>query len=313
MARPTRYYRHSRLAQLRAFCHAVKEGGISKAAEKLELAQPTVSLQIQALEQELGEVLLERRGPRIQPTPAGVALYELAVPLVEGMDTLPQALADRFGNLNSGEINIATGESTLLYLLPAYVRDFADRYPGIHLRLHNVTGRNGLAMLRADEADFAVGSMFEVPDDMVYKALFTFDTMLVTAMDHPLVELPEVTLEDIAEYGLILPPQNLSTWRRVDQVFRAHKLEYKVRLEVGGWEVIKRYVEEGLGISIVSSICLRQSYRLRATSLKEYFPKRTYGVVYRRGKFLTPQARRFIELMDKRFFTGDDPVDASVE
>ncbi|HEX6550546.1 MAG TPA: LysR family transcriptional regulator [Gammaproteobacteria bacterium] len=313
MARPTRYYRHSRLAQLRAFCHAVKEGGISKAAEKLELAQPTVSLQIQALEQELGEVLLERRGPRIQPTPAGVALYELAVPLVEGMDTLPQALADRFGNLNSGEINIATGESTLLYLLPAYVRDFADRYPGIHLRLHNVTGRNGLAMLRADEADFAVGSMFEVPDDMVYKALFTFDTMLVTAMDHPLVELPEVTLEDIAEYGLILPPQNLSTWRRVDQVFRAHKLEYKVRLEVGGWEVIKRYVEEGLGISIVSSICLRQSYRLRATSLKAYFPKRTYGVVYRRGKFLTPQARRFIELMDKRFFTGDDTADASVE
>ncbi|MGH8372137.1 MAG: LysR family transcriptional regulator [Gammaproteobacteria bacterium] len=305
MPRPTRYYRQNRLAQLRAFCHAVKEGGISKAAEKLDLAQPTISLQIQALEQELGEVLLERRGPRIQPTPAGLALYELAVPLVAGMDTLPQALADKFGNLDSGEINIATGESTLLYLLPAYVRDFADRYPRIHLRLHNVTGRNGLAMLRADEVDFAVGSMFEVPDDMVYKALFTFDTMLITAMDHPLVELPQVTLEDIAEYGLILPPQNLSTWRRVDQVFRAHKLKFNVRLEVGGWEVIKRYVEEGLGISIVSSISLRQSYRLRAISLKEYFPKRTYGVVYRRGKFLTPQARRFIELMDKRFFSDD--------
>lgn len=306
MARQNRYYRHSRLAQLRAFCHAVREGGISKAAEKLELAQPTVSLQIQALEQELGEILLERRGPRIQPTPAGQALYELAVPLVQGMDTLPQALADRFGNLNSGEINIATGESTLLYLLPGYVREFADQYPGIHLRLHNVTGRNGMAMLRSDEVDFAVGSLFDVPDDMVYKSLFTFESMLITAMDHPLVDLPQITLKDIAEYGLILPPQNLSTWRRVDQVFRANKLKYRVRLEVGGWEVIKRYVEEGLGISIVTSICLRQSYRLRAFSLRAYFPKRTYGVVYRRGKFLTPQARRFIELMDKRFFSSDD-------
>ena len=300
MSPALRHYRHNRLAQLRAFCAAVQEGGISKAAEKLELAQPTVSLQIQALEQELGEILLERRGPKIAATPAGRALYELALPLVQGLDTLPQALADRFGRLDSGEINIASGESTLLHLLPPYVREFSDNYPGVHIRLHNVTGRNGLAMLRADEADFAVGSMLEVPDDMLYTPLFTFEPMLITAVDHPLAELRRVTLEDIAPYGLILPPQFLSTWRRVNEVFKKNHLEYKVRLEVGGWEVIKRYVEEGLGISIVTSICLRQSYRLRAIPMKQYFPERTYGVVQRRGKFLTPQARRFIQTLEKK-------------
>src|SRR5690348_10254638 len=189
MVRSARHYQHNRLAQLRAFCHAVKEGSISKAAEKLELAQPTVSLQIQALEQELGEILLERRGPRIAPTPAGLALYELATPLVQGMDTLPQALADKFGRLDSGEINIASGESTLLHLLPPYVRQFAEAYPGIHIRLHNVTGRSGLAMLRADEVDFAVGSLLEVPDDMLYTPLFTYEPMLITAVDHPLAGL----------------------------------------------------------------------------------------------------------------------------
>lgn len=305
MTRSSRQYQHNRLAQLRAFCHAVKAGSITKAAEKLELAQPTVSLQIQALEQELGEILLERRGPRIAPTPAGLALYELATPLVQGMDTLPQALADKFGRLESGEINIATGESTLLHLLPPYVREFATAYPGIHIRLHNVTGRGGLAMLRSDEADFAVGSLLEVPDDMVYKALFTFEPMLITDVDHPLVNLDRpIALEDIAPYGLILPPQFLSTWRRVSEVFRKHDLEYHVRLQVGGWEVIKRYVEEGLGISIVTSICLRQSYRLRAFPMKKYFPERTYGVVYRRGKFLTPQARRFIESLEQRAGSG---------
>src|SRR5579863_7695873 len=298
MAELPRQYQHNRHAQLRAFCLAVQEGGISKAAEKLELAQPTVSLQIQALEQELGEILLERRGPRIAPTPAGLALYELAAPLVQGMDTLPQALADKFGRLDSGEINIASGESTLLHLLPPYVREFAQSYPGIHLRLHNVTGRNGMAMLRADEVDFAVGSLLEVPDDMLYTPLFNYEPMLITAMDHPLAQLPRPTLEDIAPYGLILPPQFLSTLRRVSEVFRQHGLEYKVRLEVGGWEVIKRYVEEGLGISIVTSICLRQSYRLRAIPMKQYFPERSYGVVQRRGKFMTPQAKRFIETLE---------------
>ncbi len=233
------------------------------------------------------------------PTPAGHALYELALPLVQGMDTLPQALADKFGNLNSGEINIAAGESTLLHLLPSYVREFAEAYPGVHIRLHNVTGRSGMAMLNSDEADFAVGSMQEVPDDMIYKPLFSYQTMLICALDHPLMQLDRIRLEDLAPYNLILPPQNLSTWRRVGEVFRKHKLKYTVRLEVGGWEVIKRYVEEGLGISIVSSICLRQSYRLRAVSMKHYFPERSYGVVYRRGKFLTPQARRFIEMLEK--------------
>ncbi len=300
MTQPLRHYRHNRLAQLRAFCAAVQEGGISKAAERLELAQPTVSLQIQALEQEMGEMLLERRGPKITPTPAGTALYELALPLVQGLDTLPQALADRFGKLDSGQVDIASGESTLLHLLPPYVREFAQAYPGIHLRLHNVTGRNGLAMLRADEVDFAVGSLLEVPDDMLYTPLFTYEPMLITAVDHPLAGLRRVTLEDIAPYGLILPPQFLSTWRRVNEVFKKSHLEYDVRLEVGGWEVIKRYVEEGLGISIVTSICLRQSYRLRAIPMKQYFPERTYGVVQRRGKFMTPQAKRFIQTLEKK-------------
>ena len=174
MANLSRQYQHNRHAQLRAFCLAVQQGSISKAAEKLDLAQPTVSLQIQALEQELGELLLERRGPKISPTPAGLALFELALPLVQGLDTLPQALADKFGKLDSGEINIACGESTLLHLLPPYVREFAEAYPGIHLRLHNVTGRNGLAMLRNDEVDFAVGSMLEVPDDEIYTPLFNY-------------------------------------------------------------------------------------------------------------------------------------------
>jgi DNA-binding transcriptional LysR family regulator len=153
-------------------------------------------------------------------------------------------------------------------------------------------------MLRADEVDFAVGSLLEVPDDILYTPLFNYEPMLITAMDHPLVKLTRVTLEDIAPYGLILPPQFLSTLRRVSEVFRQHGLEYKVRLEVGGWEVIKRYVEEGLGISIVTSICLRQSYRLRQIPMKQYFPERTYGVVQRRGKFMTPQAKRFIESLE---------------
>ncbi|MDY6942741.1 MAG: LysR family transcriptional regulator [Pseudomonadota bacterium] len=296
------YYKHNRLQQLRGFCHAAQTGSISKAAERMFLSQPSVSLQIQALERELEVVLFERRGPKIKLTPEGQILYELALPLVEGLETLPENFAARRGSLESGQLNIAAGESTLLYLLPEIVGRFATQYPGIHFNLHNVTGRDGMEMLRADEVDFAVGSMLDVPEDITYWPIYSYDPMLITSLDHPLVRLNEVTLEEISRYGLILPPRHLSTWRVVRMVFQQHNLDFKVTLEAGGWEVIKKYVALGFGISIVTSICLTGREKLHTIALDKYFPKRTYGVVIRKGKFLTPAAKRFIELMDPQFF-----------
>ncbi|MEE8625479.1 MAG: LysR family transcriptional regulator substrate-binding protein, partial [Acidiferrobacterales bacterium] len=249
-----------------------------------------------------------RRGPNIKLTPEGSALYELALPLVQGMDTLPETFAAQRGKLETGELNIAAGESTILYILPEPMREFARRYPGIRLKLHNVTGRDGLAMLRADEVDFAVGSMPDVPDDISYHSIFTYNTVLITARDHLLAKKHSVRLQEISPYGLILPPRHLSTWRMVDLVFNQHDVKYTVALEAGGWEVIKKYVMLGLGISIVTDICLTGKEALARIPLDKYFPKRSYGLVLRRGKFLSPQAKRFIEMMDPQFFRRERPT-----
>ena len=295
------HYKQNRLKQLRAFCHAARTGSVSAAAEQICLSQPTVSLQIQALEREFDTLLFERRGPKIKLTPEGVLLYELAQPLVEGMDKLHETFATQCGRVDQGALNIAAGESTILYILPEPVRSFTTRFPGIEIKMHNVTGRDGLAMLRADEADLAVGSMLEVPDDITYRPVVTYRPKLITPLDHPLAKKDEVTLEDIAPFGLILPPRHLSTWRTVDLVFRQRNLGYKVALEAGGWEVIKKYVELGLGISIVTDVCLTGEEPLASISLEQYFPKRSYGIVLRRGKFLSPQAKRFVEVLDAAF------------
>ena len=301
------YYKQNRLKQLRAFCHAVRAQSISKAADLMHLSQPSVSLRIRALEQEMGTVLFERRGPRISLTPEGRVLYELASPLVEGIDNLPEAFAERCGNLDAGEIHVAAGESTILYLLPGFVERFAAEYPGVEIRLHNVTGREGLERLRGDNVDFAVGAMLETPSDIVYRPIFTYPTVLITPRDHPLAALDHVTLDDIAPYGLILPPRHLSTWRIVDIVFQQHRVEYRVAIEAGGWEVIKRYVARGLGVSIVSSICMTEEDRLASIPLDAYFPSRTYGVVLRRGKFLSPAARRFLEMLEPGCLAQAEP------
>lgn len=296
------YYKKNRLKQLRAFCYASETGSISKAAEKLFLSQPSVSLQIKALERELEAVLFERRGASIELTPAGKTLYELAAPLVEGIDALPDTFAVQQGQVEAGELDIAAGESTILYILPEIMTRFSEQYPDIRLRLHNVPGRVGLELIRSNEVDFAVGSLLDVPKDIGYYPIYTYDPMLITSQDHPLLEKKDISLEDISRYGLILPPRHLSTWRMVKWVFQQHNLEYKVTLEAGGWEVIKKYVAMNLGVSIVTSICLTPEDPLGRIPLNRYFPERSYGVVMRKGKFLAPAAKRFIEMMEPNFF-----------
>ncbi len=291
----------NRHRQLRAFCFAAQTGSISKAAVQLNLSQPSISLQIQALERELGVNVFERRGPKIQLTPAGELLLEMAQPLVDGIEHLPSAFLARLGDVDKGYLDIAAGESTLLYLLPNITKKFSDTYPQVTVRLHNVTGQDGMEKLRADEVEFAVGSMLDVPDDMDYYPIFTYAPTLITPPDHPLSKLDNITLNDIGKYGLILPPRHLATWRVVDLVFQQHKVPYRVHLEAGGWEVIKRYVAKNLGVSIVTSICLQEDEPLFTYPLSAYFPDRSYGVVIRRGKFISPQAKCFLNTLEPNF------------
>ena len=296
---PRFYYKGSRLKQLRAFCHAARLGSVTRAAEALYLSQPAVSLQLGALESELGVALFERQGRGLNLTSQGRILFELAGPLMDGMDSLDSEFHARLRGMAAGELNIAAGSSTILYFLPRLVETFRDAQPEVQLKLHNVTGKDGLALIRSGEVDLAVGSMLDVPTDLDYAPVRSFDPMLITPLDHPLTAAHPLTLEHLSPYGLILPPRRLTTYRLVDLVFQQRNVPYTVALEVGGWEIIKQYVAMGLGISIVTGICITEAdhERLAVRNLRAYFPPRSYGVVMRKGKYLSPQARAFVELV----------------
>jgi DNA-binding transcriptional LysR family regulator len=306
------YYKGNRHKQLRAFVSVVKLGTLTRAAEALYLSQPTISLQLQALERELGVSLLERRRRRINLTDAGEALYELARPLVEGWDTLDRDFQAKVKGLQAGRLTIAAGTSTIQYLLPELVRRYRERFPAVQLQLANVTGKDGLALLRADDADFAVGSMLDVPNDIAWAPVHHYDPMLIMPPDHPLATKEKITLEDISPYGLILPPQRLSTYRLVDLVFQQQQVPYHVAIEVGGWDVIKEYVAMGMGISIVTGICITAAdhARLAVRNMKQYFPQLSYGVVMRKGKFLSAEARAFIDLIRPGLLTHREHDDS---
>ncbi len=302
------YYKGDRFKPLRAFCQVARLGSVSRAADALFLSQPAVTLQLQALERDLGTVLFERVGRRLTLTGEGTALYELARPLVEGLDGLDGEFRNRLKGLEGGELHVAAGGTTLLHLLPTRVQAFRKAHPAVQLILHNVTAPDALTLLRADAVDLAVGSVSEVPSDLNYAPVYSFDPMLIMAKNHPLAAKPAPRLEDLSPHSLILPPKRLATGRLIDLVFQQRRIPYTVALEVGGWEIIKQYVAMGLGISIVTGLCLTEADRERLVvrNMSEFFPPRSYGVVVRKGKFLTPHARAFADLIKPGLFERRD-------
>lgn len=289
-------YKQNRFQQLRGFCYTAASGSISKAARRMSLSQPSVSQQIQGLEGEIGVNLFLRHGSRIALTHEGKLLYEMAAPLIDQLEHLDEQFHHRRLEVDEGHIEVAAGSSTILYFLPRYVEELRRAHPRIEVRLHNVTGLEGLEQLRTGLVDFAVGPLMTVPDDVDFHPIVSYEPVVITCLGHPLA-YKKLSLKEISRYPLILPPRGLSTATLVDSTFKKHGLSYQLAMEVGGWEAIKKYVELGLGISLIISIGLTGNERLEVIPAGEFFPQRTYGVVLRKGRILMPQARLFVELL----------------
>ena len=304
-ATPRFAYKGDRLKPLRAFCQTVRLGSVSRAAEALFVSQPAVTLQLQALERDLGVTLLERSGRRLLPTREGEVLYELAVPLVERMDALPDTFRQRTRGMDAGELNIAANSTTTLYLLPKLIAAFRAAHPDARLVLHSAITADGADLVRENVVDLTFGSMVEVPPDIDYAPVYSFSHVLITPRDHALARHPDPGLADVAAHDLILPPRRQVPLPLIDQVFQRNRVPYHVALEVDGWEVIKQYVAMGMGISVISSACLNEAdgEALAMRPLGKLFPPRSYGVIMRKGKLLSPPARAFVDLVKPDLFT----------
>ena len=140
------HHRGDRLKQLRAFCQAARLGSISQAAELIQSSQPAVSLQVRTLEEELGTLLFERRGPRISLTRVGENLYKLAMPLVEGMDRLPNTFAEKHHGVVADVLRIGAGQTSASHLLPRFIEQFREQYPETRIEIRSGTGRQRLSV-----------------------------------------------------------------------------------------------------------------------------------------------------------------------
>jgi len=293
------YDKRDRLRQFRAFCHAARLGNITRAAEYLDISPQAVSAHLRQLELELAAILFDRAGPGTGLTSAGEKLYELAMPLVQGLDALSDDFMERVDDNVHRPLQIAANVAGASSVLPPYIKQFRDQNPYVRLRVRNCPPREGWRLLLDDEVEIMLGVKDYYPEDTLeYRHLLPFDIVLITSMEHPLAGRETASPEEVRAWPAISPPAGTHS-QQFDESIQQFGVDVEKGIEVRGWSVIKRYVENGLGIALVPSISVHDTDRLSVIPLKDYFRTRSFGVFTRRGEHLTPPARRFLGLLTR--------------
>jgi DNA-binding transcriptional LysR family regulator len=151
------------IQQIRSFLAVARLGRFAKAADSIHRTQPAVTSAIKALERELGVKLFERRGRRATISPAGEALLSEAGPALQTWEGLKDRLAEHLDGETRGTLRIGAGESSILYLLPAFLEKFRKSNPKVRVILHNQRTADTLKMLKNGELDLGIRSVSSVP------------------------------------------------------------------------------------------------------------------------------------------------------
>ena len=203
---------------------------------------------------------------------------------------------ERVSRSISGDMRIAAGPSAAGFLLPRYLKQFREQYPGVRLSVRNVFSRDALRLLRRHEVDFAVGALDTALDDIQCHKMLTSKIMLATPESHPLAEHETVSAKETERYPMIAPPRGTYT-RYLWQLYaRGAGVELNPSMEVGWW-ILKRYVQSGLGISVLPSLCVGEGERISLVQFARPFPDVPYGVFTHRDRLLSAAAGEFILMM----------------
>ncbi|APW41190.1 CysB family HTH-type transcriptional regulator [Rhodoferax saidenbachensis] len=286
--------------QLRSVRETVRCGfNLTEVALMLHTSQPGVSRQIRELEEELGVDIFVRAGKRLTGlTPPGKDLLPIVERLLLDAENLKRAGQD-YSTQMEGQLSVAATHSQARYALPHVVKDFRDKFPKVTLHLHQGSPKQVAAMLLSGEADIGVAT--EALADyaqLVTLPCYRWTHSIVVPPGHPLLDQQEpVTLQQLAQYPIITYELGYTGRSHIDNAFAAHDLQPEVVLTAMDADVIKTYVELGMGVGIVASVALDadRDKNLRILDAGHLFQVNVTRLGLRRGAWLRGYAYSFIE------------------
>ena len=286
--------------QLRIIRETVRRGfNLTEVANALFTSQSGVSKHIKDLEDELGIELFVRKGKRLLGlTPPGEELVVMVERMLLDAANIKR-LADQYRGRDEGQLTVVTTHTQARYALPKVVAAFKRAYPRVLLKLHQGSPHEIVQMLLDGEADIGVATeaLAEVPE-LASFPYYGWQHSVVEPAGPPLEEAHPLTLEAIATHPLITYHEGVTGRTRIAQTFARAGLTPDVVMSALDADVIKTYVELGLGVGILASMAFNPARDpgLRKLDSDHLFAENVTRIAVRRGHYLRGFAYRFIEL-----------------
>jgi DNA-binding transcriptional LysR family regulator len=286
--------------RLHAFCLVAKYGSLRLAAQRLKQTIPSVSARLRRLEEDLGVPLFERLPNRLVLTQAGTRFLPEAESILEHVQKAVARVTS--ASEPAGRISISTGFDHAWYFAPK-ISSFLKAYPGAQLRLRVSRAADALQALLRGELDVSLGIFPAVPKTLQQEVIVDTTMSLVCPPRHPLLSSPRPTPADMAQQTLIVFPGHSDTRKVVDKALGQSAVEPMSIIEVASCETACTFVQTGLGVAIVHSLCIGHAHprSVRWIDLGQQFGTIPFSVVFRRGATDSPLIRGLLdELMTTR-------------
>src|SRR5436190_4199464 len=289
-----------KLQQLRYLTEVVRRGlNVSEAADALHTSQPGVSKHIRVLEDELGVEVFVRHGKRlVSITEPGKAVLAIAERILSEAQNLRRAGKD-FANDQLGTLTIAATHTEARYSLPKAVAAFKQRYPKVKLVIHQGNPTQICEQVLTGEADLCVATeaIAEYPD-LVSMPVYQWNRCVVVPPKHPLLKAMPLSLEKLAQYPIVTYDFAFANRSLVEKAFENRGLHANVVLTALDSDVIKTYVELGLGVGILAKMACdpKRASNRRAIDARHLFESSTTRLGIKRNAYLRRYSYEFIEL-----------------
>ncbi|WP_097461603.1 HTH-type transcriptional regulator CysB [Mangrovitalea sediminis] len=271
---------------------------VSATAQSLYTSQPGISKQIRLLEDELGVEVFARSGKHLtRITPAGETIIRESGEILRRVEGIKK-IAQEFSNQRRGDLSIATTHTQARYALPPIIRGFIEAYPEVSLHMHQGTPMQISEMAATGAVDFAIATeALELFSDLIMMPCYRWNRCIIVPREHPLTQLKELTLKDVAEYPLVTYVFGFTGRSKLDEAFQEAGLTPKVVFTAADADVIKTYVRLGLGVGIVARMAIDEvtDKDLVALDARHLFKPSTTQIGFRKGTFLRGYMYDFIQ------------------
>lgn len=289
------------LHQLRFVREAVRQNfNLTEAAKALFTSQPGVSKAIIELEDELGVDIFRRHGKRIRGlTEPGRMILNSIELIMQEVDDLKR-IGKEYAAQDSGSLTVAATHTQARYFLPKIIPDFIQKYPKVRLSLLQRKADDIAEMVLLDQANLAVVTDYVAEQDgLITLPCNQWEFHLVVKPDHPLNDVKMLTLAEIAKYPLITYDKIFYGRSRIENIFHQRNVKPDILLEVIDADVIKTYVELGLGVGIIVGMAFNpeQDKNLRSIPVGHLFGTGRSSILVRKNAYLRGYTYAFIEMI----------------